>query len=140
MRERVQAMKAIWTQDEAEYHGEMVNFDRMWCWPKPLQKPHPPVLLGGSGPTVLKRAVAYADGWMPNRGDDLARIPELRELAQAAGREPLPVTIYPKAEPAAIERAIAAGVERCIYYVPPDGRDQALARLEELAALTQPYV
>lgn len=140
MRERVEAMKAIWTEDEPEYHGEIVNFDRMWCWPKPVQKPHPPVLLGGSGPTVLKRAVAYADGWMPNRGDDLARIPQLRELAQAAGREPLPVTIYPKAEPAAIERAIAAGVERCIYYVPPEGRDQALARLDELAALTQPYV
>jgi probable F420-dependent oxidoreductase len=140
MRERVEAMKAIWTQDEAEYHGEMVNIDRMWCWPKPVQKPHPPVLLGGSGPTVLKRAVAYADGWMPNRGDDLGRIPELRELAQAAGREPLPVTIYPKAERAAIEAAVAAGVERCIYYVPPDGRDQALARLEELAELTRQYV
>jgi probable F420-dependent oxidoreductase len=140
MRERVEAMKAIWTQDEAEYHSEMVNFDRMWCWPKPVQKPHPPVLLGGSGPTVLKRAVAYADGWMPNRGDDLGRIPELRELAQAAGREPLPVTIYPKAKRAAIEAAVAAGVERCIYYVPPDGRDQALARLEELAELTRQYV
>ena len=55
MRERVEAMKAIWTQDEAEYHGELVNFDPMWCWPKPVQKPHPPVLLGGSGP---KRAAA----------------------------------------------------------------------------------
>lgn len=139
MRERVEAMKAIWTEDEAEYHGDMVSFDRMWCWPKPVQRPHPPILLGGSGPNVLKRVVAYADGWMPNRGNDLGRIPELQQLAQAAGRGLVPVTIYPGAEPAAIDRAAEAGVERCIYYVPPDGRDQALARLEELAALIRPF-
>jgi len=139
MRERVEAMKAIWTQDEAEYHGEMVDFGPMWCWPKPIQKPHPPILLGGSGPNVLKRAVAYADGWMPNRGDDLGRISELRELGNAAGRGPIPVTTYPKADPAEIERAAEAGVERCIYYLPSDSRDQALARLEELAALIRPF-
>jgi probable F420-dependent oxidoreductase len=139
MRERVEAMKAIWTEDEAEYHGDMVSFDRMWSWPKPVQRPYPPILLGGSGPNVLKRVVAYADGWMPNRGNDLGRIPELQQLAQAAGRGQVPVTIYPGAEPAAIDRAAEAGVERCIYYVPPDGRDQALARLEELAALIRPF-
>jgi probable F420-dependent oxidoreductase len=140
MSERVEAMKAIWTQDEAEYHGELVDFGPMWCWPKPIQKPHPPVLLGGSGPGVLKRVVAYADGWMPNRGNDLERIPELQELARAAGRGLIPVTTYPKAEPAAIEQAAKAGVDRCIWYVPPDGRDQALARLEELATLVKPYL
>ena len=139
MRERVEAMKAIWTQEEAEYHGELVDFGPMWCWPKPVQKPHPPVLLGGSGPNVLKRAVAYADGWMPNRGDDLGRIPQLQELAQAAGRGRLPVTTYPKADAAEIQRHADAGVERGIYYVPPDGRDQALKRLEELAALVKPF-
>jgi probable F420-dependent oxidoreductase len=139
MRERVEAMKAIWTQDEAEYHGEMVDFSPMWCWPKPIQKPHPPVLLGGSGPQVLKRVVAYADGWMPNRGDDLPRIPELQELARAAGRGPIPVTTYPKADPAEIARHAEGGVDRCIYYLPPDGRDQALAKLEELAELVRPF-
>jgi probable F420-dependent oxidoreductase len=139
MRERVEAIKAIWTQDESEYHGELVNFGPMWCWPKPVQKPHPPVLLGGSGPNVLKRVVAYADAWMPNRGADLPRIPELQELARAAGRGLIPVTTYPKADAAAIERAIEAGVERCIWYVPASGRDQALARLEELAELVRPY-
>lgn len=139
MRERVEAMKAIWTQDEAEYHGEMVDFGPMWCWPKPIQKPHPPVLLGGSGPSVLKRVVAYADGWMPNRGDDLGRIADLQALAQAAGRGHLSVTTYPKAAPADLERAAEAGVDRCIYYLPSDGRDEALARLEELAALVGPF-
>jgi probable F420-dependent oxidoreductase len=140
LRERVGAMKAIWTQDEAEYRGEMVDFPPMWCWPKPIQKPHPPILLGGSGPSVLKRVVAYADAWMPNRGDDIGRMPELQELARAAGRGPIPVTVYPKATAEEIEKYSAAGVERCIWYVPPDGRDQALARLEELAQLIRPYV
>jgi probable F420-dependent oxidoreductase len=139
MRERVEAMKAIWTEDAAEYHGEMVEFGPIWCWPKPVQIPHPPILLGGSGPNVLKRAVAYADGWMPNRGNDIARIPELRELAAAAGRGHISVSIYPKADPAEVERAEAAGVERCIYYVSPDGRDQALAQLEELAQLVRRF-
>jgi probable F420-dependent oxidoreductase len=139
MRERVEAMKAIWTEDAAEYHGEMVEFGPIWCWPKPVQIPHPPILLGGSGPNVLKRAVAYADGWMPNRGDDIARIPELRELAAAAGRGHISVSIYPKADPAEVERAESAGVERCIYYVSPDGRDQALAQLEELAQLVRRF-
>jgi probable F420-dependent oxidoreductase len=139
MRERVEAMKAIWTQDEAEYHGDLVDFGPMWCWPKPIQKPHPPILLGGSGPNVLKRVVAYGDAWMPLGRNDIARIPELQELARAAGRGPIPVTLYPKAAPAEIERAAEAGVERCIYYVPADGRDQALARLDELADLIRPF-
>jgi probable F420-dependent oxidoreductase len=140
LRERVEAMKVIWSQEVAEYHGEMVDFGPMWCWPKPIQKPHPPIHLGGSGPNVLRRVVAYADGWMPNGRQDLARLPELQELAQAAGRGPIPVSVYPKATAAEIERHAEAGVERCIYYVPPDGRDEALAKLDELAEMIRPYV
>jgi len=139
LRERVEAVKAIWTQDEAEYHGEMVDFGPMWCWPKPVQKPHPPVLLGGNGENVLKRLVAYADEWMPNRGAALQRIPELREMAQAAGRGHIPVTFYPRDTAADIERAAEAGVERCIWYVPADGRAPALTKLNELARLIEPY-
>jgi probable F420-dependent oxidoreductase len=139
LRERVEAMKAIWTQDVSEYHGEMVDFGPMWSWPKPIQKPHPPIILGGSGPSVVKRVVAYADGWMPNRGEVLGRIPELRELAKAAGRGDIPITVYPAATKDDIEQMEQAGVDRCIWYVPPDGRDQALARLAELEKLTRPY-
>jgi len=140
LRERIQAMKAIWTQDEAEYHGEMVDFGSMWSWPKPIQKPHPPIILGGSGPNILKRVVNYADGWMPNRGDVAERIGDLREMAQAAGRGHIPVTAYPRADAADIERLSAAGVDRCIYYLPPDGRDAALSRLDVLARLIAPFV
>lgn len=140
LREKVEAMKAIWTQDEAEYHGSMVDFGPMWAWPRPVQKPHPPIILGGSGPKILERVVRYADGWMPNRGDVIERIPELQELARAAGRSPIPVTCYPQPDAAEIERLAAAGVERLIYYVPPDGRDMALAKLDELAAMVRPYL
>jgi len=139
LREKTEAVKAIWTQDEAEYHGDLVDFGPMWCWPKPHQKPHPPVLLGGNGPNVLKRVVAYADEWMPNRGAALQRIPELREMEQAAGRGHIPVTYYPREAAADIERAGETGVERCIFYVPADGRAPALTKLNELARLIEPY-
>ncbi|HKV87763.1 MAG TPA: LLM class F420-dependent oxidoreductase [Candidatus Dormibacteraeota bacterium] len=140
LRERVEAMKAIWTQDAAEFHGEAVDFGPMWSWPKPVQKPHPPVILGGSGPKIVDRVVRYADGWMPNRGDVIERIPELREKALAAGRGHIPVSYYPRPGAAEIERLAEAGVERCIYYVPPDGRDAALRKLEELGRMARPYV
>jgi hypothetical protein len=83
--------------------------------------------------------VAYADGWMPNRANAIERIPELRRLAEEAGRGHIPVTFYPRDNPEAIERAAEAGVERCLFYVPPDGRAPALTKLDALAKLTAPY-
>ena len=139
MRERIEAMKAIWTQDVAEYHGDMVDFGPMWSWPKPVQKPHPPIILGGGGPNILKRVVAYGDGWMPNRGDVLGRLDELRELARAAGRPDIPVTAYPKPAAKDIEEHEHAGIDRCIFWLPPDGRDPALRKLDELEKLIRPH-
>jgi probable F420-dependent oxidoreductase len=139
LRERTEAVKAIWTQDDAAYHGDMVDFGPMWSWPKPLQKPHPPIILGGNGPNTLKRVISYCDGWMPNRAQALDRIPELRRMAEEAGRGHIPVSFYPHADAEGIEGAAAAGVERCIFYVPADGRAPALARLGELTKLTAPY-
>ena len=93
MRERIEAMKAIWTEDEAEYHGEHVDFDPIWSWPKPHQRPHPPVLVGGNGPKVLDRVLAFGDEWMPNRLDGFAnRVQELQRRAEEAGRDRIPVT------------------------------------------------
>ena len=140
LRERAEAIKAIWANDPAEYHGEMVDFGPMWSYPKPVQKPHPPIILGGSGPRILERVVRYADGWMPNRGDVVERIPELQRLANAAGRGPIPVTYYSRASAEEIERLAKAGVERLIWYVPPDGRDAALKKLDELGAMIRPYL
>src|ERR1700733_10075745 len=84
LRERVEAMKAIWTQDEASYAGEFVNFERIWSWPKPAQRPHPPILVGGEGPTVLERVLAFGDAWFPNyRGTPtLERAAELKSRAE----------------------------------------------------------
>jgi len=140
LRERVEAIKALWTQDEAEYHGDMVNIEKSWFWPKPVQKPHPPIILGGNGPNTLKRVIAYCDGWMPNRGTALQRVSELRQMEAEAGRGHVEVTFYPRPNAGDIERAAAAGVERCIFYVSPDGRAPALMQLGDLAKLIGPYL
>jgi probable F420-dependent oxidoreductase len=140
LRERVEAIKALWTEEEASYHGEHVSFDSSWAWPKPVQRPHPPILLGGNGPHTLQRVVRYADSWMPNGRGYLERIPELQRLAEQAGRARIPITAYPgEANAAAIEEHQAAGVDRALWYVPASGRDAALARLEQLADLIRSY-
>jgi len=142
MRESVEAMKAIWTQDEAEYHGRIIDFDPIWCWPKPVQRPHPPILVGGRGEKVLDRVVAYGDEWIPNRiqsPEELGeRIAELQRRAEAAGREPIPVTVFgAKPELRLLERLRAAGVTRSLFYLQagsPDEVERSLDDLTELAA------
>jgi probable F420-dependent oxidoreductase len=144
MRERVEAMKAIWADDEAEYHGKYVDFDPIWSWPKPVQKPHPPILLGGNGRTVAERVLAYADEWLPNRfGDDekfAARIEKLRRRGlEEAGREiNVSVQLAPM-EPAGIERLEAAGVHRCLWYLPPRDRDAVERAFDRYTAAVQAY-
>jgi probable F420-dependent oxidoreductase len=135
MRERVEAMKAIWTQDEAYYHGEHVDFDPIWCWPKPVQKPHPPVLVGGNGPKVLERVVSFGDEWMPNRATGLTeRIGELGRLAAEAGRDPIPVTLSgARPDPELIERGERIGVHRCTFYITPADSGETERQLDELA-------
>src|SRR4051794_10203831 len=117
MRERVEAMKAIWTEDEAEYHGEFVDFDPIWSWPKPQQLPHPPVLVGGNGPKVLDRVLAFGDEWTPNRVDGFAdRAQELQRRAEDAGRNRIPVT-FSGAKPDAetVEQVREAGADRITF-------------------------
>jgi probable F420-dependent oxidoreductase len=137
MRERVEAMKAIWTQDEASYHGEWVDFDPIWSWPKPVQQPHPPVLVGGNGPKVLERVVAFGDEWMPNRVTGLTeRIDELGRLAAEAGRDPIPVTLSgARPDPELIERGEQVGVRRCSFYITPADAGETERQLDELASV-----
>jgi probable F420-dependent oxidoreductase len=135
LRERVEAMKAIWTQDEATYHGEHVAFDRIWSYPKPLQRPHPPILVGGDGPTVLDRVLAFGDVWFPNyRPGILERADELRARAD----RPIEVQLMGVgADPAELERAEQAGVTRVVHWLPSAGRgpvEQALERWESAIA------
>ncbi len=136
MRERIEAMKAIWTEDEASYSGRYVDFQRIWSWPKPLQKPHPPVLVGGNGPRVLDRVLAYGDEWMPNHSsvEDLApRIEELNARTADAGRDPIPVTVIAQPiGPTEIDGLARAGVHRLVFWLPqesPDAVEQGLDRV-----------
>jgi probable F420-dependent oxidoreductase len=136
MRERIEAMKAIWTQDEASYHGEHVDFDRIWCWPKPVQEPHPPVLVGGNGERVLERVLAFGDEWMPNRFTGiLERVEELNRLAQEAGRGRIPVTLSgAKPDMELIERGEAVGIHRATFYIEPADAGETGRQLDELAS------
>jgi probable F420-dependent oxidoreductase len=142
MRERVEAMKAIWTNDEAEYHGRYVDFDPIWSWPKSLQDPHPPILIGGTGEQVLDRVVAFGDGWLPNRVDDPdalnRRIEELSRRAEEAGRGHIPVTVFgARPEPEPIERHAEGGVERCVFWLPPADPDEVERELDRLTGLVE---
>ena len=141
MRERTLAMKALWTQEEAAFHGEMVNFDPVWCYPKPAQRPHPPVLLGGETDHTLKRVVDFCEGWLPRAGatfDPREAVGRLRRMASAAGRDPasLSITVF-RAPPDAAKLAAyrEAGIDRVLLDVPDLGRDAALRHLDTLAPL-----
>jgi probable F420-dependent oxidoreductase len=117
MRERVEAMKAIWTQDEASYHGKYVDFDRIWSWPKPAQRPHPPVLVGGNGPTVLDRVLGFGDAWLPNNtGEDL--LARARELWARADRPIEVIVMGAPAKAAVLDEFAKAGVRRVVRWIP----------------------
>jgi probable F420-dependent oxidoreductase len=136
MRERIEAMKAIWTQEEGSYHGKHVNFDPIWSWPKPIQDPHPPVLVGGNAERVLNRVVAVGGEGFPNRSPGLTeRIPQLQRLAEEAGRGAIPVTLSgAKPDPAQIETWREAGVHRCAFYIQPAHAGETERQLDELTS------
>jgi probable F420-dependent oxidoreductase len=117
MAERVGAMKAIWTEDEATYQGDYVSFERIWSWPKPSQKPHPPILVGGYGPTVLDRVLDFGDAWFPNYGppDLLDRADQLR--ARADRSIEVQVMGIPS-EARILEELEQAGVRRVVHWLP----------------------
>ena len=136
LRERVLAMKEIWTNDEAEFHGEFVDFDPIFSWPKPVQRPHPPILIGGSGPTTLDRVLEYGDGWMPIYGRGTGALAEqIKELRQRAGRH-VPVSIYmTPAKPEVIAELAEIGVDELLFGLPTEPEKETLLRLDRMAAL-----
>jgi probable F420-dependent oxidoreductase len=125
MKEHIEAMREIWTHDEAEYHGEFVSFDPIWSWPKPAQRPHPPILVGGTGPRVFDRVLAYGDAWMPNYGPGvMERVPELFRRAAEAGRSVEVIMISVPPDPRVIEECAEAGVVRVMAWLPTAGLDR----------------
>lgn len=144
LRENVMAMKEIWTKEEAEFHGEYVNFNKMWAYPKPTQHPHPPIYMGGDGPTTFDRVVEYGDGWMPiggrgTSGTSLAeKIATLKGRWAQAGKNPetLPITIF-GARPDAdvISRLEQDGATRVLFTMEPEKAETVLPHLDKLAQL-----
>jgi probable F420-dependent oxidoreductase len=144
LKERVEAMKAIWTEDEASYHGRYVDFERIWSWPKPIQQPHPPILVGGNGGGVIDRVLAYGDEWLPNRVGEpellRGRIEELRRRGREEQGREIGVTLYgaptDRAELEAYERA---GVTRATFWCRSRPFSELEGRIDECAELAAAY-
>lgn len=145
LREQVAALKHIWTEDEPAFAGEFVKFDPIWSWPKPTQKPHPPILLGGHSPQTLQRVVDYCDGWMPiaARAESLAQqLKNLHHLAMKRGRSPESISLSIYGASADADRLAGfrdLGAERCILALPSRSRDEILPRLDEYAAFVDKF-
>jgi probable F420-dependent oxidoreductase len=142
-RERVEAMKAIWTQSKPEYHGEFVNFDPMMAWPKPVQKPHPPVIVGGAFPYSARRAIRYGDGWIPhaarNTYAEIAdMLPEFRKMATEAKRDPksIEITVWgPKQDADLMKRYQDLGVARVVFNLESEKADTILPVIDSRTKL-----
>jgi len=142
LRERVEAMKAIWTQEKAEYHGETVDFDPIFSWPKPVQQPHPPIILGAHGAKGIARVVRYCQGWIPigaftDVERDLAR---LREAAREAGRDPngIEVSVFGAPGDADVLRKYKEiGVARAVFGLPSEGADRLMPMLDRYGELAR---
>ena len=141
MSERIEAMKALWTQEEAEYHGEFVDFDKSWSYPKPLQKPYPPILLGGETDHTLNRVAQIADGWFPRPGrgfEPAEGMARLKRAADKAGRDmkELQVTVFrAPADAQKLEAYNQAGCDRVLLEIPDAPRDEILKKLDEYGKL-----
>jgi probable F420-dependent oxidoreductase len=143
--ERIRAMKEIWTKDEPEFHGEFVHFDPIWAYPKPVQKPHPPILLGVNTPNARQRVVEYCDGWLPlasRAGDLAAGIADLRERASKAGRDPASISVTVCAAPpdeGPLRGYERLGVERAVLPLPSAGRETVLPLLDRYAKVVRSF-
>ena len=141
MEERVAALKIIWTESKPEFSGKFVNFEPMMTWPKPIQKPHPQILIGGGFPHAAKRAISYGDGWMPigGRGWDVVEtLPNFRQMAAEAGRNPddLGITIFGATDDAAMLKGYRdASVNRTVFSLPSASRDEILPLLDQYAVM-----
>ena len=146
LREKTQAIKAIWTVKDAAYHGKWVNFDPIWSEPKPVQKPHPPVLFGGQGLKAMRAAIDFCDGWLPAVAPDFAAsVTKFRRMAEKAGRDPLSLGItaiwaavtndWAVPDRAVLDEVAESGADRLICGVPPSGPEVALRWLDAYARL-----
>jgi probable F420-dependent oxidoreductase len=143
MREQIEAMKEIWTKDTAEYHGEIVDFPPLQTWPKPVQRPHPPVIVGGAFRLAARRAIRYGDGILPaapasGSGSPAEFMPRWRQMAEEAGRDPGSLSVTVGGAPEDLEvlrRNRDLGVGCMTVRLPPAGKDEILPILDRWAKL-----
>jgi probable F420-dependent oxidoreductase len=140
VREKVLAMKGLWRDDVAGFEGEHVRFEPSWCWPKPVQQPHPPILIGGApGPTLFRHVVEYATGWMPLAGVGSRDVrTALRAAAEDAGRDPASVEVVPvwaREDKGTLEHYATLGVTRAVLGLPAAPADQVLPILDRYRKL-----
>lgn len=138
VREKVMAMKELWTRDRAAFRGEMVSFEESWCWPKPVQKPHPPVYIGGAaGPQLFRHIAEYADGWIPIGGAGIRRVlPELQRALEERGRELRDISIIPFgtiAEPGKLDYYASLGIREVVLRLPTGPAERVLPELDRHA-------
>jgi probable F420-dependent oxidoreductase len=144
-REKVLAMRELWTQDEATFDGEFVHFPPTWSWPKPVSSPHPPIIMGGAGgPITFRHVVEFCDGWMPIHGrrSITDKLDDLRRAADEAGRDMTTIELGVfgcPPEPQVIDDYAALGFRRCALIVPPTGEDAALRALDRYSELIATY-
>jgi probable F420-dependent oxidoreductase len=137
MRDKIMLMKALWTEEEASYRGDLIELEPSWAWPKPVQKPHPPIIMGAApGPKTLSDIVEYCDGWIPlaGRHDIAGQVAMVREAVAGAGRdaEAFEVTAY-GARIEGLEELAEAGVDRAVFNLPPLGPEVVIPKLDEWA-------
>ena len=142
VRERMLAMRSLWTDDEASFRGEHVRLDPSWSWPKPVQRPGPPVLIGGAGGPVLFRHIAeYGDGWIPIGGRGVrSALPDLERAFEDAGRDPETIRIVPFGtipDPGKLEYYASLGIDEVVLRLPPRAADEVLPRLDRYAELVK---
>ena len=136
LEEQISAIKVIWANEEASFHGDHVHFDPIWSWPKPIQRPHPPIVLGGETDHTLRRVIKHCDGWLPRARDPeiiVRGIARLNELAQDAGRDPESISINvfaPRPDAELIDRFKSMGVARIVLWLPPEDRNAVSRRLD----------
>ena len=136
LEEQIDAIKIIWANEEAAFHGEHIHFDSIWSWPKPLQRPHPPIVLGGESDHTLRRVIKHCDGWLPrarNPETVVRGIARLNELAEEADRDPESISVNvfaPRPDAELIDRFKSMGVARIVLWLPPEDSDAVSQRLD----------
>ncbi|NMH97440.1 TIGR03619 family F420-dependent LLM class oxidoreductase [Pseudonocardia acidicola] len=140
MDEELEALNLIWTQDVAEYHGRFINFDPIYAWPKPVQKPHPPIYIGGESEAALNRVLKFGDGWLPRAGTPAEELRRVRQWLADHGRPGMPFTVFGAGrDPGELDGYVEAEVERAAFMLDTLPEAETLTELDKLAELGRRY-